>query len=85
MGYAVTPNRTAPTSSPAVSAHGAFPSTEKGSAALTEDELDLRRFSQLTPIEQLDQLEAGALALNRHEREMRAAEAQLNATKEDAR
>lgn len=70
-------NRTPPALSPTASAHGDLPSMEKGSADLSEDGLDLRRFSQLSPLEQLDRLEADSSAVNRREKAMRVAESLL--------
>lgn len=61
-------NPTNPSSSP-------LTPTTREPAALDED---LRRFGTLSPMEQLERLEADGRRITAREREMRAAESQLN-------
>lgn len=62
-----------PDSSP-LEASGSLPTTPRGPAGLDDD---LRRFGTLTPLEQLERLEEDARRLNDRERQMRAAECQV--------
>lgn len=67
-------NTRTPLASPAPSPTSATPELE-GSAGLDDD---LRRFGSLSPLEQLERLEADARRITAREREMRAAESTLN-------
>lgn len=70
-------SRTPPTPSPENSLCSS--TAGAGPAVLLDDGLDLRRFASLSPLEQLDKLEADGQALGARERQVRAAEAELKA------